>query len=73
MLTKHTAYKYETLYTGPFLITWCWTNGTVSFQIGVTEIRYNICCINPYKSDTKVENYNSINIHYDVNIWYTYV
>ena len=36
MLNKHNAYKYETPYTGPSLITQCWTNGTVSLQIGAT-------------------------------------
>ena len=36
MLTKHTAYKYENPYTGPFVITRCWTNITVSLQIGAT-------------------------------------
>ena len=27
-----------------------------------------MCCINPYKLDTKVEDYNSLNIYDDVNI-----
>ena len=29
ILTKHTAYKYETPYMGPFVVTCCWENGTV--------------------------------------------
>ena len=29
MITKHTAYNYETPYMGPFLITQCFINGTV--------------------------------------------
>ena len=29
MLTKHTAYKFETPYKGPFVITQCFTNITV--------------------------------------------
>ena len=66
MLTKNTAYKYETPYMRPLVITRCWTNGTVSLKVGATEIRYNIRRINPYKSDTKVEY--SINIYDDVNI-----
>ena len=33
MLAKHTAYKYETPYKGPFLITQCLTNGTVKFKM----------------------------------------
>ena len=67
MLTKHTSYKYETSYTEQFVITRCWTNGAVSLQIGATEIRYNIRQIKPYKLDTKVEDYSSINMDDDVN------
>ena len=36
MLTNQTAYKYETPYKGPFLITQCFTNGTGNFQYGAT-------------------------------------
>ena len=32
MLTKHTAYEYETPYTGPFVTTRCCINGTVSIK-----------------------------------------
>ena len=32
---------------------------------------YNICRIKPYKSDTKVEYYNSKNMSDDVSIWIT--
>ena len=39
MLTKHTRYKYETPYTGPFLITQCFNNGTVNLHCGTTKIR----------------------------------
>ena len=56
MLTKHTAYKYEIPYTGPFVMTRCWTNVTFSLKIGAREIRYNIRRIKPYASDTKVED-----------------
>ena len=56
MLTNKIAYKYEIPYKGPFLITWCFTNGTVSLQCGTTQVTYNIRRINPYKSDTKVED-----------------
>ena len=55
-------------YKGPFLIKQCFTNGTVNSQYGLTEIGYNICRINPYKSDTKVEDYNSKNMSDDVSI-----
>ena len=59
MLTKHIAYKYETPYTGPFVISQCFTNGTVNLYYGPKKNRYNICRIKPYKYDTKVEDYNS--------------
>ena len=44
------------------------TNGAVKLQNGATQIIYNIRCINPYKPDTKVEDYNPINISDDVSI-----
>ena len=68
MLTYHTAYKYETLYTVPFVITECFTNGSVKLQCGATQITYNLCRINPYKYDTKVDNSSSKNMSDDVNI-----
>ena len=68
MLTKHTAYKYEIPYTVPFLITRCWINGTVSLKIVAKEIRYNIRRINPYKYDTKVEDFISNFLSDDVSI-----
>ena len=37
MLTNNAAYKYETPYTGIFVITQCWTNGTVTLQYGATK------------------------------------
>ena len=69
MLNNHAAYKYETPYKVPFLITQCFTNGTVNLQHGVTKIRYNIRQINPYKSDTNVEDINPENMYDEVNIW----
>ena len=68
MLTKNTAYKYETPYKGPFLITQCWKNGTVNLQCGLTEISYNIRQIKPYKSDTKFEDISTKNTDDGVNI-----
>ena len=68
MLASHTAYKYETPYTVPFLITRCITNGKVKLQYGPTKIRYNIRQINPYKSDTKVEDSNSKKMSGDFSI-----
>ena len=62
MLNSHTAYTYETPYKVPFVITQYFTNGTIILQYGTTEIRYKIRCIKPYKSDTKIEYFNSINM-----------
>ena len=56
ILNKHTAYKYETPYTGPFVITQYYSNGTLNLQYGPTKTRYNICCIKRYKSDTNIED-----------------
>ena len=58
----------ETPYKGPFAINPCWTNGTVTLQCGLIQIRNNICLIQPYKSRTKVEYINPENICDDVNI-----
>ena len=48
MLTNHTACKYETPYTSPFVITWYLTNGTVNIQYDAIQIRHNIHLIKPY-------------------------
>ena len=68
ILTKHTGYKYETPYMGPFVITQCFANGTVKLKNGASQIMYNIRCIKPYKSDTKVGDYSSKNMLDDVRI-----
>ena len=39
---NHTAYKYETPYKGPFVITQCFTNGMVMLQYGAIQITYNM-------------------------------
>ena len=62
MVTNHTAYKYGTQFEGLFLISQCFTNATVNPQRDLKRIGYNIRHIKPYKLDTKVEDYNSINI-----------
>ena len=36
ILTKHTAYKYEIPYMGPFVRAQCFTNGMVKLQNGGT-------------------------------------
>ena len=43
-------------YNKPFDKTQCWTNVTVILQCGAIKIRHNIRCINPYTSDTNVED-----------------
>ena len=59
MLTKNTAYKYGTLYKGSFVITQCFTNGTVNLQCVSVQTKYNIRRIKPYKFGTKVDNFSS--------------
>ena len=54
ILTKESAFKDETPYNGPFEITQCWTNGTVTLQCDIIKNRYNIRHIKLYKSDTKI-------------------
>ena len=68
MLTKYTAYKYETQYTDPFVITQYFTNVKVESQYGVAKIRYNIRRTKPYKSDTNLEDINTEKTYDGVNI-----
>ena len=68
MLNNHTEYKYETPYKGPFVITQCFTNGTVNLQYGAIQITYNIRRIKPNKLNTKVEYFNPKNMDDAVNI-----
>ena len=68
MLTDYTAYKYGTPYKGPFGITKFFDNGTVKLQYCATKIRHNIRCTHPYNWDTKVEDFNSINMDDAFNI-----
>ena len=68
MLNNHISYKYETPYNGPFVIKQCFINGTVKLQCAAIQSTYNIRCIKPYKLDTKVEYYNSINMYDAVKI-----
>ena len=56
MPNNHAAYRYEITYKGPFVITQCWTSGTVTLKYGATKIRHNIRRIKPYTSDTNVED-----------------
>ena len=68
MLDNHTAYKYIIRYKGPFVITQCYTNGTVNLKCGALQIKYNIRRIKPYISDTNVEDISLKNMSDDVNI-----
>ena len=68
MITNHNAYNYETSIKVPFVITQCFTTGTVNLQCGPTKIRYNIRQIKPYKLDTKVEDIHSKNMSDYVSI-----
>ena len=68
MLTDHTAHKYETSNKGPFVIKQCFTNCTVMLQSDAINITCNIRRIKPSKSDTKVDNSDSINMFDRVNI-----
>ena len=54
MLVNNYAYKYETPYNGPFVITPCWSNGAVALQVGAIKIIHNIHRIKSYTSDTNV-------------------
>ena len=56
MLDNHAAYKYETPYKGPFVITQCLTNGPVTLKCSGTKNGYNICRIKPHTSDTNIED-----------------
>ena len=58
MLNNNAAYKYETAYNGPVVITQCWTNGMFTLQHGTKIIRHNIGLIKPYTSETKFEDIN---------------
>ena len=68
MIHKHTAHKYGTPYTGPFVMKRCFTNDTVNLKCDAIQIKNNIHWINPYKSDTNFEDMNPKNMSSDVNI-----
>ena len=56
MLNRKSVYKYETPYNGLYEITQYWNNGKVAFQIGATQIWYNIRHMKPNKSKKNVYN-----------------
>ena len=68
MLTNHTVLKNGMPHNGTFVITQCFTNDMVKLKYGAIQIMYNIHSIKPYKTDTKVEDSNSINMSDDVSI-----
>ena len=45
-------------YKGTYERTQTWTNGIVTPQMGPTTVRYTICHIKPYKSETYVDYVN---------------
>ena len=59
MLNTHSTYIKETPYNGLFLITQCWTNGTVALQCSGINIWHDILHIKPHAFDTNVEDINS--------------
>ena len=61
MINNNSAFKYETPYKGPLQITQYWTNDTLTPQCSAKQIRYDIHCIKPFMSDTKVEDIISEN------------
>ena len=69
MLANNTAYKYETTYKVPFVITQCWTNGTVTLQC--SEIKLGII----YAALIHINMIQTLkilawkNMYDDVNIW----
>ena len=54
-LTRNkSAYKYETLYKGPYDIFQTWNNGIIAIPTVAVTMRINICNIKPY-NNTDVE------------------
>ena len=69
IITNHTSQKYETPYKVNVVIKQFLPKGTINLQYGPTKKSYNIYMIKPYKSNTKVEDSNSLNISGDANIY----
>ena len=55
-ITNNASFKYETPYNGPFEIKRCCNNVTVTLKCSEIKIRYNVCFIQIYTSDTNVED-----------------
>ena len=56
MLDNRAAQKNEKPYKVPFVITQCYTNGTVTLQCVAIKIRYHILRIKPHTYDANVED-----------------
>ena len=56
MTKKRSAYKYKTLFRGPYEIVRTRKNGTVALQTGTVTHRVNILNINLY-NDTDIEQH----------------
>ena len=54
ILNNKYVQKYKTPYKGPYEITRMWTNGMVTLKMNPAAVIYNICYINPHKSETDV-------------------
>ena len=68
MLNNNAAHKYETLYRGPFVKIQCRNKVSVVYQCGETKIRYYICWIKQYTSDTNIADISTENMYDDVKI-----
>ena len=49
MIKNKADYKHETPFKGPYKIVQCWTNDTVTLQMGATTNGLNTHMINPCK------------------------
>ena len=58
VITNKSGCKYETSYTGTFVIKQCCNNVVVTLQYGAIKIRHDIRCMKPHTSDTNVEDIN---------------
>ena len=68
MLTNNNAYKYKTPCNGPFVITQCWKNSTVTLHCGAIKSRHNTRFTKTYTSDTNVEDITTENMYENDNI-----
>ena len=70
MVKKTQAYKYKTLFRGPYKIFQTWTNGTVTIRRDVVTARLHVRRIKPY--DIPEIQLNKSTDIVDINISATY-